>query len=234
VIDLQRHGNVYVLRFDDGENRFSAGFLDEFEKLLGELKSAEGPRALVTTGIGKFYTNGLDLDWLAANPDQLAPYLERVHMLFARLLTLPMPTLAAVNGHAFGAGAMLALAHDLRVMRGDRGYFCLPEVDLRLPFTPGMAALLQARLPKRTAHEAMMTGRRYGGYDAEAAGIVDRAAVQTEVLATAIDLISPLADKDGDTVGRIRTMMYGSVLEALTTGRPAGTDVSWAAVSPDD
>lgn len=48
------------------------------------------------------------------------------------MLTLPMPTVAAVTGHAFGGGALLAMAHDWRVMRGDRGYFCFPEVDIRL------------------------------------------------------------------------------------------------------
>ena len=98
--------------------------------------------ALVTVANGKFYSNGLDLQWLSANGEKAQWYVDRVHGLFARVLTLPVPTIAAINGHAFGAGAMLALAHDFRVMRTDRGFFCLPEVDIRIPFTPGMAALV--------------------------------------------------------------------------------------------
>lgn len=105
---------------------------------------------LVTMGTGKFYSNGLDLDWLAAHGDQMQFYVGRVQALFARMLTLPMPTAAALNGHAFGAGAMLAIAHDYRVMRADRGYFCFPEVDIHIPFTPGMAALIQAKLTPET------------------------------------------------------------------------------------
>jgi enoyl-CoA hydratase/carnithine racemase len=216
MIDLRRDGDVHVLRFDDGENRFGPRFLDDLEKALGELESIEGPRALVTAGTGKFYSNGLDLDWIGPNADQWGPYIDRVHGLFARLLTLPMPTVAALNGHAFAAGAMLALAHDYRVMRADRGYFCLPEVDLGMPFTPGMSALVQARLPKPTAHEAMVTGRRYGGDDAQAAGIVHRTAAETEVLSAAIEIAAPLAGKNGDTMAKIRTVIYGPVLEALT------------------
>jgi enoyl-CoA hydratase/carnithine racemase len=215
MIDLRREGDVHVLRFDDGENRFSPGLLDEFEKALDALTDAPAPKALVTTGTGKFYSNGLDLDWLGQNADQWGPYVARVHGLFARLLTLPMPTVAAINGHAFAAGGMLALAHDHRVMRADRGYFCLPEVDLGLPFSPGMSALIQARLPKLTAHEAMVTGRRYGGADAVAAGIVHQAVPEAAVASAALALAAPLAAKDGGTIAKIRTQMYAPVLEAL-------------------
>ena len=65
-----------------------------------------------------------------------------------------MPTVAAVQGHVFAAGAMFALSHDVRVMRADRGFFCLPEVDIRIPFSTGMSALVQGRLVKQVAHEA--------------------------------------------------------------------------------
>jgi Delta3-Delta2-enoyl-CoA isomerase len=215
MIDSRREGDVHVLRFDDGENRFGPAFLDALGAALDEVAAAPAPRALVTTGTGKFYSNGLDLDWLGRNPGEQGPYLDRVHGLLARLLTLPMPTVAAVNGHAFAAGAMLALAHDFRVMRADRGYFCLPEVDLGLPFTPGMSALIQARLPRATAHEAMVTGRRYGGEDAVAAGIVQGAVAEDEVLAQAVALAAPLAAKNGGTVATIRTEMYRPVLAAL-------------------
>ena len=216
MIDLRREGDVHVLRLDDGENRFSPDLLDGLTQALDEVTSSPAPRGLVTTGMGKFYSNGLDLDWLGGHPDEWGPYLGRVHGLFARFLTLPMPTVAAINGHAFAAGAMLSLAHDHRVMRADRGYFCLPEVDLGLPFTQGMSALIQARLPKLVAHEAMVTGRRYGGGDAVTAGIVHQAVPEAEVVSTATGVAASLAAKDGETMAEIRTGMYGPVLQVLT------------------
>jgi enoyl-CoA hydratase/carnithine racemase len=215
MIDLRREGDVHVLVFDAGENRFSPEFLDELDRALDEVGDAPSPRALVTTGTGKFYSNGLDLDWITRHADQWDTYVARVHRLLARVLSLPMPTVAAVNGHAFAAGAMLALAHDFRVMRADRGYFCLPEVDLKLPFTPGMSALVQARLPKQVAHEAMVTGRRYGGEEAVAAAIAQRAVPEAEVVPAAVGFAGPLGAKDGETVAKIRTGMYGAALEAL-------------------
>jgi hypothetical protein len=68
------------------------------------------------------------------------------------------------------ADGMLALAHDFRVMRADRGFFRLPEVDMAMKrgFSDGMTAVLRARLPAVTLHEAMVTGRRYGGAEAVA------------------------------------------------------------------
>ena len=216
MIDLSRDGDVHILRLDDGENRFTSGLLDEMRRSSTSCRGAEGPRALVTAGTGKFYSNGLDLEWLSANAAEAQPYLDRVHGLFARFLTLGMPTVAAMNGHTFAAGAMLALCHDHRVMRADRGYFCLPEVDLGLPFTPGMTALLQARLPVVTAHEAMVTGRRYGGEDARTAGIVHETASESEVLTAAVTVAASLAPKAGRAISKIRKGMYAGVLDALT------------------
>ncbi|RFS85871.1 enoyl-CoA hydratase/isomerase family protein [Actinomadura spongiicola] len=215
MIDLQRDGDVYVLRFDAGENRFGPDFLDAVEDALGTVEKNDGPGALVTVGTGKFYSNGLDLDWLGADPDRFEDYLRRVHGLYARVLSLPMPTIAALNGHAFAGGAMLALAHDFAVMRTDRGFFCLPEVDLGLGFTPGMNALIRSRLSTTVAHEAMITGRRYKAGEALAAGIVQRAAAEDEVLPGAVAWAASLAGKDGKTVARIRADLHRPALDAL-------------------
>jgi enoyl-CoA hydratase/carnithine racemase len=214
MIDLRREGGVHVLRLDDGENRFTPDLLDGLSAALDEVTKATGPRALVMTGTGKFFSAGLELERVIGG-DGPGPYIDRVHGLFARLLTLPMPTVAALNGHVVAAGAMLSLTCDYRVMRADRGYFMLPEVDLGLPFTPGMSALIQSRLPKATAHEAMVTGRRYGGEEAVSAGIVHRAAAEPDVVPAAIALAEPLAAKDGGTIARIRAAMYKPVLDAL-------------------
>jgi Delta3-Delta2-enoyl-CoA isomerase len=215
VPSLTRDGEVFVLRLGDTENRFHPEWLADVRAQLDTVVAADGPKALVTTATGKFFSNGLDLDWLGAHGDQLLTYVMEVHALLARILALPVPSVAAVQGHCFAGGAMLALSHDFRVMRADRGFLCLPEVDINIPFTRGMAGLIQARLSKKTAHEAMTTGRRYGGTDALAAGIVDAVAHEGDVLATAIELARPLAGKAGPTLGTIKERMYAPALTAL-------------------
>ena len=215
MIDLTRDGDVFVLAMRDGENRLSPAMLDALDEALTEVADTDGPRALVTTGADRFYSNGLDLDWLGDHPDELVPYLGRIHGLFARILSMPCATVAACNGHTFAAGAMLAIAHDVRLLRADRGYWCLPEVDLGLPFTPGMNELIRSRLPIAAAHEAMVTGRRYGGADAGAAGIVQHAVPEDGVLATAIDAAAQLAPKASPVMATIRTTLYAEMLAAL-------------------
>jgi len=215
MTDLRRDGDVFILQLDDGENRLSPSTLDEVSEALQTIEDAEGPKALVTCGTGKFFSNGLDLDHLAANPNDLGPYLFRVHRLFSRILSLPCATVAAQNGHTFAAGAMLAICHDHRVMREDRGYWCLPEVDLGMPFTDGMNALIPARIPLMTAHEAMVTGRRYTGADALAAGIVQELAAEDQVLPRAVEVAQSLAGKAGPGIAGIRTHLHAHVIAHL-------------------
>ena len=215
MVELSRDGDVYLLDLGDGENRFTPLWLAELRDLLDEVAAAPAPRALVTTATGKFWSNGLDLEWLGNHPEEIDGYVADVHALLAAVLAFPAPTVAAVQGHAFAAGAMLALAHDWRVMRADRGFFCLPEVDILIPFTPGMDALIRAKLPPATAVDAMTTGRRYGGEEALAAGLVTAVAPQDEVLVSAIDRVRPLAGKDPRTLGTIKQRMHAAVLAVL-------------------
>ena len=217
---LDRDGDVFVLNLGDDENRFHPTWLDEALGHLETVAAQDGARALVTTATGKFFSNGLDLDWLQAHSDEFVSYVMQVHRLFETVLTLPVPTVAAIQGHAFAGGGMLALAHDFRVMRADRGYFCLPEVDINIPFSRGMSLLIQGKLSHKTAHEAMTTGRRYGGTDALEAQIVDAVAHEDDVLSSALELARPLAAKAGPTLGTIKARMYPAAIDALRDTRP--------------
>jgi enoyl-CoA hydratase/carnithine racemase len=212
---LDRDADVWILDIGEDENRFHPDWMTAVSGLLDEVATAPEPRALVTSARGKFWSNGLDLDWLGANADHVDAYVAQVHDLFAKVLALPVPTVAAIQGHCFAAGAMLALAHDWRVMRSDRGFFCLPEADIRIPFTPGMNALIQAKLTPAAATTAMLSAKRFGGEEAMAAAIVDAAVPEDEVLAAAVERAAAQAGKHGPTLGAIKARMHERVLATL-------------------
>ena len=216
MIDLRREGSVFVLTLQAGENRLNRPFLDALNRAVDTVEASPGPAALVTVGEEKFYSTGLDLDWLGGAGQTEAPrFVDAVIALFARLVALDVPTVAAINGHAFAAGGMLALAHDFRVMRADRGFFCLNEVDIGLPLHPGMVALVKSRLGAGVLRDVVLTGARIGGAEACERGIVDEAVPAAEVLPRAMARAATLAQKDRQTYAALKRGIYADLLGAL-------------------
>ena len=214
---LEQRGPVFVLNLGETENRFNFDTVAELMALLDQVDAAPGEKALVTVADGKFWSNGLDLEWMTANEIDLAALVTTVQELFARVLEAPYPTVAAIQGHCYAAGAMLALAHDVRFMREDRGFLCFPEVDIKMAFTPGMNSLLTAKLSAQTAHQAMVLGRRFTAPEAAAAGIVDGAIPETDLVSGAVDYAGALAGKDPATIQAIKRTLYAPTLAQLRT-----------------
>jgi len=136
MIKLERNGDVFTLTMDAGENRWNTTFVRKVAEALDEVEASTGPAALVTRSSNeKFFSNGLDLDWVQtpdAHPEggDRTVFGGEFMALMGRIITLPVPTVCAINGHAFGAGFMMALCHDVRLMRVDRGFICANEVQL--------------------------------------------------------------------------------------------------------
>lgn len=210
-MSIRRERDTLILTVESGENRLTLPVLEEWEQALSTVEEDETIVAFVSIGAGKFYSNGLDLDTLSG-PDGGDAYLDRVNELLARLITLPVVTVSGVIGHAFGAGAMLALAHDQAVMRRDRGFICLPEVDLGMPFPPLMAALLRATLDVPVAREAMTLGTRFSAKEAEKRRMVAMVVHETEVLPAAVWMAT---DKGGKNRQALKTIKEGIFAEVL-------------------
>lgn len=219
-MELQREGEVFVLVLGDGENRIDGAFVSEWHERLDEVTASKGPAGLVTVGQGKHYSNGLDLDWLLRQePDDATLFFRSLFAGWARLLTLPMVTAAAVNGHAFGAGALLTLAHDRRVMRADRGWWCMPEAEHGWTLQAAMVALIRRRLSPATAHEVVVLARRYTAPEAHAAGIVDAVDDADHLLEGAIAWVANHAAKRHDALAMLKHDLYADAVDLLTTER---------------
>jgi Delta3-Delta2-enoyl-CoA isomerase len=219
-IRLGRDGAVFILTMQAGENRFNPAFITTMNQALDQVEGSSGPAALVTTGKEeKFYSNGLDLGWLMGEgKNEWKAFIPEVLRFLGRLMAFPVPTVAAMNGHAFAAGAMLALAHDYRVMRADRGFFCLPEVDIKIPLAPGMNSLIKCRMSPTVFRDTVLTGKRFGGLEAKGLAIVDEAIPLDQVLPKAVEIAAGLAAKDRKIFGTLKREMYRETLDLLERG----------------
>jgi Delta3-Delta2-enoyl-CoA isomerase len=214
---LERRGDVFVLNLGDDENRFNFDSIARIVSLLDEVGAADGPKALLSVATGKFWSNGLDLEWMLANGIQLTDLVVAAQEMFARVLEADYPTVAAIQGHCYAAGGMLALAHDARFMREDRGFLCFPEVDIKMSFTVGMNSLLSTKLTNQTAHQAMVLGRRFTAPEALAAAILDGVSPEALLESGAEQFAASLVGKDKAALGAIKRMLYADTLRLLRT-----------------
>ncbi|XP_071174655.1 uncharacterized protein [Mytilus edulis] len=91
-----------------------------------------------------------------------------------RVMHFPVPTVAALNGHTFAGGAFLAMGHDYRVMRSDRGWLCWNEVHMNLPIRADIMGVINNKISNVNAHrEAIVFGRRLAAKEAKKLGLVD-------------------------------------------------------------
>lgn len=193
MIDLERDGPIFTLTMDDGENRWNTTFVRTLAEVIDEIEGSEGPAALITTSANeKFFSNGLDLDWIQSrSPQPDDPGGDRgvfgaeFMSLMSRIITLSIPSVAAINGHAFGAGLMLALCHDERIMREDRGYACANEMQIGIQIPQPELALFRHKLPGHTFFETVQLARRWTGPTALEAGIVQHTASREDLLTAA-------------------------------------------------
>jgi enoyl-CoA hydratase len=134
-------------------------------------------RVVVVTGEGTSFCSGGDTLWIASQPESQVDHLRTRMMAFYRawlsIRQLEVPTIAAVNGHAIGAGLCLALACDIRyAVEGAK----LGAPFVRLGMNPGMAAtyLLPNAVGEANARELLLTGRTVDAEEARQLGLVTR------------------------------------------------------------
>jgi enoyl-CoA hydratase/carnithine racemase len=84
-----------------------------------------------------------------------------------------MPTVCWINGHAFGAGVFVAVAHDYRIMNGSKGFYCLPEADMSFPIPATLATLFREKVSSNVYRDAVFEAARYTGPQALERGLVD-------------------------------------------------------------
>ena len=180
--------SVAIVTMCNGINLQNLEFAKAMHGVLDEVEADPEIHAVVLTSSDeKNFSQGVDVEWVGTKLNEkdfesVKAFMYGMNDLFKRLLLIPMPVIAAINGHAFGNGAMLACACDFRFMKRDRGYFCFPEVDISIPFLPGMIAFVRKAIPEYKFNELKLTGKRVGADELEKHHIIEKASADLDEL----------------------------------------------------
>lgn len=225
---LEKRGNIFILTLTgDGEHRFNPTLLASIQSALRRVREESTiPSALITTAHGKFFSNGYDIAWAQKAQAQAQSFESRMLLMnsllrsvASDLLSLPMPTIAAVTGHASAAGFAFALCHDYVLMRGDRGFLYMSELDIKLVIPAWFVAVINAKIGSPAARrEVVMKAAKLTAEEALRLGVIDSAHGSAEetveaAAASAAGLIK--RGWDGHVYGENRKVFLGDVIQAI-------------------
>ena len=223
-------GDVAILTMQSGENRHNPLFAKEMLSALETIKSNESCKAMViTSNDDKCFSLGIDTDWLmpamkAGRTEEIKQFMYDMDEVFKTLLLFPLPVIAAINGHAFGNGAILACACDFRFMRSDKGFFCFPEVDLSIPFLPGMIEFVKKAMPYHRFNEMKLSGRRVSGKELENDHVIEKAYETQEALMEGALNYAKSFDKKRGIFGEHKKRLHKHIIETIDKDNAALID----------
>ena len=220
--------DVAILSMTNGENRQNKAFAQIFNTLLDEIMADTSITALIiTSGDEKNFSQGVDVEWIMQrlqekDKQSVDDFVIGMNQVFKKILNMPIPVIAAINGHAYGNGSILSCACDFRFMRSDKGFFCFPEVNLGIPFRTGMNEFLKKAVPTYKLVEMQLTGNRYGAAELEKHHIIVKACANLEELMAEAFAFAKTFKKNRDTFGIIKQRFNKYIVHALDTEDPPG------------
>lgn len=224
---LEKRGNLFTLTLTgEDQHRLNPNLVASILSALDQAKSqSTRGSVLITQAQGKFFSNGFDLDWAQSAGSKEGAQQRLLHMtellkpVVAALLNLPMPTIAALTGHAAAGGFVLAMSHDYVIMRRDRGVIYMSEVDIGLSMPDYFNALFKGKISAASARrDLLLRGLKMRGDDAEKKGIVDAAYnSEGEVREASMRMAEEFAKRkwEGEVYAEIRKGLYPELVAIL-------------------
>lgn len=224
---LEKRDNLYVLTLTGThEHRLNPSLLDSIQHCLHQIRSqsASPSSVLITTAHGNYFSNGYDLAWArsASSPDDVQSRYKlmsaRLREVVADLISLPMPTIAALNGHAAAGGLIFALCHDYIFMRKERGFLYLSEMDIGLVVPEWFHVVFKSKLSGRVRREIALEAAKLTAEMAVERGIVEKACDGAEgTMVAAMGLGRQLLGRkwDGHVYAKNRIAASRDVLDNL-------------------
>ncbi|KAJ9536878.1 hypothetical protein OSB04_029611 [Centaurea solstitialis] len=231
---LEKRGNIFFLTLiGNDQHLLNPTLISSIRSAISEVNSQSTPGSvLITLAQGNYFSNGFDLNWAkstsssdqSTSPSKAVDLIvHMVHLfkqLVADLVSLPMPTIAAVTGHAAAAGMILAISHDYVLMRRDRGVLYMSEIDIGMTIPDYFAAMVRSKVGKpEVRRDVLLRGVKAKAEEAVGMGLVDSAHDSAErVVEAGVRMGEELGDKkwDGEVYSEIRKSLYPELCNVLS------------------
>jgi enoyl-CoA hydratase/carnithine racemase len=226
LMKWEKDESVAILTMTNNENRMNLDFAHTMVSTLEEiLEDSEVQALVITSSDEKNFSQGVDVPWLLERKQDedyqsMRDFMYRMNDVFKALLLYPVPVIAAINGHAFGNGAILSCACDFRFMRSDRGYFCFPEIDVSIPFLPGMISWIRKAIPQYKYNEMALTGKRYTAPELEQHHIILKASENRETLMEDALAFAKTLQKKRGIFGEMKKRMHKHIIDTIDKEDP--------------
>lgn len=216
-VEREQQGGVAVLRLDDPDRRnvLSAGMVADLVAALDECEEDDRVRAVVLTGAGFAFCAGAELDNLKAAAQGQGDRLREVYRAFLRVASCAVPTIAAVNGPAVGAGLNLALACDVRIA-GESALFDCRFTRLGLHPGGGHTWMLTRAVGHQVATGMLLFQTALDGAAAAAAGLALRCVPDAELLDVAVGLGARVEETDPLLLRTVKRTLVESAGSSFT------------------
>jgi enoyl-CoA hydratase/carnithine racemase len=208
-IKTETDDRILVVTMSRGKaNALNSRMVEELNAVVGEARTDESVRGLVlASDRPRFFSGGFDVqEVFDFDRETMTGFFGRFIDLYEGLLDLPKPVVAAVSGHAFAGGAVLALAADARVMAEGEFGFALNEVNLGIVLPPGMIRMAARAAGARNAREMVVEGRTLTPQQSLEIGLASELAAAEEVLGRALRRAGELAGKPPLTYGGVKRL----------------------------
>ena len=221
IVKWEKDETVAVVTMCNGENRQNPTFTEEMMATFDEIVADVEVKSMVLTSDDpKFWSLGVDLGWMmkkmeAKDMKGISKWLFDNNEVFKFCLMAPIPTIAAITGHAFGNGAMLAGACDYRFMRADRGFLNFPEVNINIQFTPSMIAWMKKAIPYDLFIDMKFSGRKVGAAELEERHVIKKACDNAETTLSEAIAFAKTFNKSRATLTEMKKRTYKDIIDKM-------------------
>jgi enoyl-CoA hydratase/carnithine racemase len=227
IVNWTKDETVAIVTMNNGENRHSPVWTKRMLEVFDEITADLDIKALVlTSSDDKFWNLGIDTDWLTGNLERddiqaVSSWFYDNQQVFRFLLMCPFPSIAAITGHAFGNGIMLAGACDFRFMRSDRGFLCLPEIDLGIQLTPSMIEWMKRIIPYHLFIKMKWSGDRIPAAELEKHNVIMKACENGVETVKAAVAYGKTFNKSRTTLAEMKRRTYKHIIDKMENEDPA-------------